>query len=858
MVMTNKLVKKKKKIQIILTTIVVMVFIVTLLLGVWGGGSQKDIELQRYHMDVPGSYSTCALEEGVIFKQGFIPGSKYFYGIEVLLINLSESSNGSLIVQICDDEGKILNQKEVLLSDIEPGQYTDILMGKTKVEPENKEYQICMFTEGIENIEDSPYLLIVADEDDLDQNSTCYYNDEMIADNAGSMMGYIYGDEGEIVTWYQLNQIKSVLIVLLGICAIYVVYILRLPQGSEIKAFVYNYRVFYQYSIICIFASLFCLCATIGKDGEGYTIPIWMMAIWGLTILLLTWTYCSYRKVSGKQFPLNWEQIDKCEWVIAIVCILSRIPMFGTPQKWDAGIYYGGIYRAASNFDFSISSIWNHFKLAGHPAFIYTFFVTMGEFLFPGKEIGVHIVNLCLTTAAMICIYRMFCNYWCRMSKGFAMIATILISLFPVYWGTFTQFNIDYPLLLFFVFLLYAEYKDQKVMMAFWTVALLLTKETGWFIVAGYYVAYIVNLWCKVKKECLGEKIQRICADTMVRLMVIGVIFAGLFLLKQGGVSTWGNAGSNMIATKEVVERYGADVAGFYFYRPYIFHKLAQIFMLNFMWILTLIIIIALFIKIVKRVHKKEVQRFAGIGGILGGFVAFLLFSTFYLTHAISRYVMLGAGVVGIIAMVLFWQEIFPILRKRKSIMLLMCIISLLVIQNFIYIDPVSNLIFDKKDSGRGNILSVNLNIPRADTFTNSYRFAYIDSLLDQMLAEVDYQSDTQVIRFHNKKEQSFINGFGGYELEWDKVRKKRVFACKENKSGNSNLTPITIVMFEDIEENGTGELADKILIYFMPIFSIDQEESLAVFRKDYDIGEKNTVANWGGTLDYYILTRKE
>lgn len=841
-----------KKIFIILITL----FTVGFLFRVWIGGSQSEVELRRYHMDVPEQYTTYALEEGVVFKQYFIPNAKYIYGIEVLLNNLTVESKGALTVELHNNEGDLIEQKKVLLSEIKAGQYTDILWGETKVEPQKEEYQIWLLVEGLENGL-TPYLLVAADTDDLDQNSVCYYNDELIPNNAGSMMGFIYGEDGEVINWLIMSLVKSVVILLTGFSTIYFLLEFRMPSKEEISKILYDYKIWIQYLTIFSFIAIFCICALIGKASERYSIPFWVITVLAVTVLLFVWTCFAYKKTNKEIQGTEFKKFDKGELIVALVCIISRVPMFGTLQKWDAGIYYGGIYGAAVGFDFSLSSIVNNFRLAGHPSFVYTLFATMGELLFPGQEIGVHIVNLCLTVTAMLCIYRMFCNYWCKMPEYMATMSTVFLSLFPVYWGTFSQVNIDYPLMIFFVFLLYAEYKKRRIMMAFWTLGLLLSKETGWFIVAGFYIAYVLKLWLAKKKESLGERIQRICTDTMIRLMVIGIIFAGLFLLKQGGLSTWGNADRTWIAQKEVVEQYGADVAAFYFYPPYVLHKLVQIFTLNFMWIPTLIIIVALIIKLVKKKRGEQTEKFVGLSGILGGFAAFLLFSILYLTHAISRYLMVGACVVGILSMVLFWQEIAPILKKQKSIIAIGLLIGLMIIQNFVYIDPVSNLIFDKKDSGKGILLSANLNIPRADTFSNSYRFAYIDPLLNSMLEEAEYDSQMQIVRFHNKKEQSFINGFGGYVLEWDVVRKERDFACKENKQTNPNLIPINVIMFEDVEKNGTQDLAEEILIYFMPIFDIDQEESLAAFSRDYNIGEKKTVSNWGGTLDYYILTRK-
>jgi len=843
----------KKSFAKIIFSILLILLISGCIVKIWMSDSQEAIDLQRYHMDVPKKYESYALEEEVTFKQKFIPSSKYFYGIEIFISGFPENRKGILCVELRNEKDVVIKEIEVPLAEIEFGKYVDILLGKTKLKPDAEEYQIWLTTKELQN-GTVPNLLIVSDEDDLDQNTECYYDGELVGNYAGSMMGFIYGNDGQIISWYQMNAIKTVIFSLLGICVLYLLYNFRIPQKKEIIEFINNYRLYYQYLIICIFISLFCLSAIIGKKNTEITIPIWMWTVFGITGALSLITFNLYKKQFEKKYYLK---IDKYEWILSIVCLLARVPMFDTIKRWDAAIYYTNLYHIAKNYDLSFGSIWTNFKLAGHPTYLYAFFLLIGEFLTIGKEIGVHIVNLCLTIVAMICIYRMFRYYWCEMPERLALISTIAVSLLPVYCGTFAQVNIDYPLFIFLIFLVYSEYKEHKVMMIFWTLVLLMTKETGWFVVAGYYCGYLIKLWMQEENKCLIDRIKKICNDTMIRIMVVGIILVGLFIIKQESVVAWGNS-AGLIASKEAVEKYGCDVGGFYFYPEYIVHKLAQVFVLNFNWIFTIILCVGCISRVYKRKHNKELIPIAGCSGLLGAFSGALLFNMLYLTHANSRYIIVCAGVVAVVSLIVFSVEFVPKLKNRISLLALGITIILLVIQNFIYIDPISNSVFDRVNSGKRKVLSANLNIQRGESYINNYWYSSMDQLLDKMLAEVEYESEMQIINHHYKKEGSSIGGWAEYNLIWDSKNNERVFYSDEKVCEIEQFEVINTVMFEDVLEKGTENLSDEIVVYFMPMFNVDVNDTLEVFKQDYVIGEKHNVSNWGCELDYYLLTRKK
>ena len=82
--------------------------------------------------------------------------------------------------------------------------------------------------------------------------------------------------------------------------------------------------------------------------------------------------------------------------------------MFGTLQRWDAGEYYGRLGNASEAFDFTPAEFFEHFLLASHPTLGYAGIMAIGEFFDPRGTVGMLTVNLALTAAAVVCIYRMW------------------------------------------------------------------------------------------------------------------------------------------------------------------------------------------------------------------------------------------------------------------------------------------------------------------------------------------------------------------------------------------------------------------------------------------------------------------
>lgn len=541
-------------------------------------------------------------------------------------------------------------------------------------------------------------------------------------------------------------------------------------------------------------------------------------------------------------------------FVLAIitVTILSRILMFSGVPRWDSSAYYAGIVSAVENFKLSLSYIKDSFALAGHPTYFFTLINVLGEVIFPGRYVGCLLVNLLFSIAVSLCLFSLFKHYFAELTSLEASLISILLSVVPIYWGTFSYVNPDYYLFIFFVLLIYAESKSQRIMMIVWTIALCFTKETGWSIVGGYWFFYIIKCWVKDCGDIKGfwKKVVKLLRNPIILGMLAVVILMLIYLLVLGKISKWGSYsfGRSMFATKEEIEEKYLWVNKIGFLWSYIWCKLKQFFVLNFAWIPTIVIILSS----VALIKEKKSSIIWNLFTTIGAFLGFLAFNCFYITYALERYLVFSSAVLWMIAIALL-SATEMISSKNLGIFLSICIV-ILGIQTFYFIDPLSNLAFNQIDTGKGIQLATNANYTYyGDTIVNNYRFRYLDSLFDKFLNEIEYGDDATIIQLSSDVDQSYIAGLSEAPIGWDKANKKRGYLGDGRL--NEDVSAFNIVEFSSLaseEEN----IKDKAVIYFFPYNNCDEEEYLGPLRDRYQISERHVVSNWGGNLSYYLISK--
>lgn len=802
-------------------------------------------------------YSLVELGNDDEIIQEFVPLNEYISGINILMINNGEETKGDLTISLKDDQGKVLMNKNVGLGYFTPGQYSPISVNCDLDLKNNRKYYFRFTTDGSEA--DVVYMLSVSEGEDIDCNGQLSYNKEIV-ESQGLVLGYTFGEwkyAGYKVQTAGDIQVVIAKIIMAIIVAISLIIILKFFSIKDLKCFIYNYGILRQVAVIGNIVFLFLIAAMYYSVVHGKRIPIISVFIVLLILLLDIWVGRLYRNSVNLQADNQNKRIifDKYFGLVLFWTVFLRIPMMDNLPKWDASVYYSGIYWACQNFDFSLASIMDAFRIAEHPTIMYTFFSAIGEFLFPGKTYGVLLVDLVLTVAALWCVYKLLQTYWTNFSKCEAMAITLLLSTIPVFLGTFSYINVDYTLIIFFLFLVYAEYRKQYILMLFWTLALIQNKETGWVIVCGYYFIYaLMSIRQAVKNRQNKDKIS-IVKLPVVWIGIICICVIGVYVIRQGSLFQWLNVGTSRgwHATAEEIAQEGLSVAAVGVYPKYILFKLAQIFVMNFNWIASLIIIATLVGVMVDTnrirdfgVHNMQTTCF--------GMLAFVVFSIFYITFALNRYNVYSSVILWSIAGICIFDYWKKIISSKMAYLITGMLTLLLLIQTVYYIDPLSNLFFRNLDSGKGVILASNMEGSNyGDTLVNNYRYSYIDSLFDKLLNEIEFDENKEIILLPSGIDNSnMAMTASGWEIGWNKGKGKRQLVSPENDNAES----MNLIYYDDIVQ-GNKSVNSEAVIYFLTYYGFDEESYINKLEKDYDVSERMVISNWGGTLSYYLISPK-
>ena len=602
-------------------------------------------------------------------------------------------------------------------------------------------------------------------------------------------------------------------------------------------------QLFYISGIITLFLALaVSRCVTIGN-----TIPVMILILLALMIIAcLSSAFMLFKD----QNLLDVISKRRYEIILLASVLVLRIPLIQDMQRWDGGLYYSCIYDCVHDFSFSFDYLWNGMRFAGHPTIMFCFFSMLGEFITHGSPVGVGIVYTVMSAAAMVCLYRLFLRDDSEAGKASAVIFMLLIQCVPLFWGTVSYVNPDYMYLLLFIYFWYAHVNEEYVLCMFWMLSMFQTKELGIVIVAGYVAGHALSIL--LDKMALRDRVAALFKDYLIIIALINVVIMFVYYRFQGTLGSWeittGESFKWFVSMNEIQAR-GTDVNAFGIYPKYMACKVLQLFVINFNWIATLGIIISC-IKLKK--DGEAIIRKHSISVAVSMF-GFATFGVFFITFAILRYNVFFHVMLWYVCFTMVYRAFGKKLLARRVVCALIGI--LLCVQTFFYIDPLTNLVFLRVDSGKGKIVASEMRKRYfGDTLINNYRYSYIDGLLNELLTDIDYSGNTKIVCFDPLIDTSKIRYLDdGKEIGWNTRTHKRVLLQGDN---NPDVCNIDTVDYDTIIAADTGLIddQDELIIYFMKYIDVDEDATINELRTRYDVSDVRQLENWGGTLDYYVL----
>ena len=489
--------------------------------------------------EVPENYVMYQMEPGVPVSQHFRTAESFLKELDLVLYNVGTTAPGTALVQVCTLQEDILFEQEISLQEMVAGEVTKI---RTNLPVSAGTYYVLKIT--AVDTEEVPYVMLVERERNTEITGSLYLGEDETYWTL--VAGYIFRSvdsyEGTVLV-LSLLLVSGMVLLIDGL--------VFLPEfRREIVRIMTRHRlsqVLIMFNMIAAF-----LFAALCNGGATDALLInklvcggYVLCIYAINVFYVYryyfFPYIGKKKKTLKKLEKEWNRWKDRKFLLLLLlaAFLMRVWMIGTIPRWDAGEYYYRLGTACNNFAFTWDSFWENFRLANHTSLGFSLVMAIGEFLNPRGVAGVQIVNLILTLAAVCCLYGLFKNYWLKVSDGKAAYFAFIVSVTPLFLGTFSYINVDYVMAVFFIYLMYSEYRENYILMAFWAVMMTQTKEPGMVVAFGYFAVRLLY-GAAMKSGTIREKACSVLEDKGNWSGAAVGICIVLNMLLQSGLTTWG------------------------------------------------------------------------------------------------------------------------------------------------------------------------------------------------------------------------------------------------------------------------------------------------------------------------------
>lgn len=561
----------------------------------------------------------------------------------------------------------------------------------------------------------------------------------------------------------------------------------------------------------------------------------------------------------------------------SIIFLLFIVAYFGlrcfyldTSPRWDSASYWVALSEAvkatqeATNLNDLYQAVLNKYNAFGHPSMgYYSILVAFQLIDFPNQYL-LNLANILLSIITIFCFFKTLKWFFpSNTHKTEVLLTTICFAFNPLFFGASIFLNTDFPVLVFFtlatVCILYGHYG----LFAIASIFMIFSKETGslyWAsILLGIGVYGIINAGKNLYAHS-GFRFSSLFPDNhqnfpnpiptkailyrIFCLLLPGLTLIAYFIARQGsmwqmdGGLTFNSSGWN----------------SFGFNKRVILNRTGEIFLLNFHWLFSLLIIIFLFVGIGRRIEsrknsdtnffKLESNKKWGIYPIAFSFLIFVGFNISYITFIIPRYV-IAAGFFLIV--LLFFAMLFCIHSAKKRQYVLAVLTLLCFAQTFRTIDPVSKIAFGSASFSNHNILQIDSpGEAVGNGFVYNSEFTMIDKLFNRMQQSMPMSADTTLIAWNRDAWYPWFD-FG---TAWvDAKSLKRTIDWR-------NGFKYRVINIDDLPSANRPSDAFYIYMPWLSKFSNEQDE-LNLVANYYQIGAMTEINHRGYKLRYYKLTIK-
>ena len=598
-----------------------------------------------------------------------------------------------------------------------------------------------------------------------------------------------------------------------------------------------NYHVMKQIWFIFTLFTVFVFCASTSKANSYPFFSIKPLVTIGLETIFSSYMLFRYRKDIFRKRKIEFSIL-----ILLVVTASFRIVQFYGITRWDSYIYTGLLQKGCREFELTWESFFSYFNALSHPTCGYMAICAIGEFLFPQQMIGIHLVNLTLSLAAVYYLTRIFCILFPCNKLIINVLYAFAISNVPVFLGTFSYFQPDYGVAIFFVFVIYAYLSKHYIMAFFWTVILMESKESGIIFAAGFWGTLIfwsfVNKIRQTQSKRLKTRILLLLGGSIVLLIVVGYII----------MNSWGYGGG----ISEMLKISSTGYNCFDIRHPYIDEKAKQIFVLNFSWIYCCLIVIGIVGTIIKRKHIQISEGYI-VFPIAVSTIGYIVFELTYVSALLPRYdvvLQLSLALLACIGV----DIVFKSISAKQIITILLS--GLLLCEAFLTIDPVTKHVFERMETGALSMIYTSEGAKEnvGDFLVYNYQYTFLDRAFDKLLREQSY-AGKDIFVYGYRAEYA---GGDNYQIFWDAKKQERTYIASEdtipiNPDGKV-YNDMNVLHKQLIQHHKSTEA----IMITCPVYPVDEEELIHKMSKVYEVGERQEISDGlFGKLYYYPLTLK-
>lgn len=465
---------------------------------------------------------------------------------------------------------------------------------------------------------------------------------------------------------------------------------------------------------------------------------------------------------------------------VLIVMLAFVLLSTGTLTAWfrsDSEFYYQGICQSVENLrngEFSLSN----FGIAGHMCYGYSIFVFLGQLLLPYQGIGIRLVNLLLAVITIGVFFKTLRILFPKIDAGVRLAITAAFAFSPLLFGIIGEVHTDFPVLCFFVWLVYFYFTERQVACLLTGFLLCFSKEVGILYYCSFFAGCFIYRLIKNENKNWLKKIY----DEFSVYEWLLLVPADLFLIRAIYSGGWGVAA----LTTEISS---GDINSFHWSWNYVWVKLKEMFLMNFAWLLLVPFVLFIVAACRKKLQNLEINR-EWLVGIGVSICVFLVFNVSYFTYVHYRYLQLFLFFYMLLVVFLLEKSCGNVWIKRGFCLLLACAF---LAESFVTIDPVTFLAFRNIDVGNGKLVTTNeyatnmengYELEREDVDTQTGQFLdagvynreYLgfEKAFEEALADIEYDTTKAVIfpaLYRDSLEYTLFGYFGAHDpwnLYWD------------------------------------------------------------------------------------------